>query len=98
MGLFGMVNVLEGASIALATHAAGRVQESLGLPETAFSYLSSHGTLDVEHMQTFRRLMNALQEPTDQAAVIHASKVVYTLYTDMFRGLPRDGESPHASL
>jgi hypothetical protein len=24
--------------------------------------------------------------------------VVYTLYTDMFRGLPRDGENLHAPL
>ena len=49
-------------------------------------------------MQTYRRLMNTLDDPADQAAVIHASKVVYTLYTDMFRGLPRDGESLHAPV
>jgi hypothetical protein len=30
--------------------------------------------------------------------VIHASKVVYTLYTDMFRGLPRNGENLHAPV
>lgn len=98
VGLFGMVNVLEGTSIALATHAAGSIRERLSLPESAFSYLSSHGSLDIEHMQTYRRLMNTLDDPADQAAVIHASKVVYTLYTDMFRGLPRDGENRHAPV
>ena len=98
VGLFGMVNVLEGTSIALATHAAGSIRERLELPESAFSYLSSHGSLDVEHMQTYRRLMNRLDDPADQAAVIHASKVVYRLYTDMFRGLPRDQESLHATV
>ncbi|MCP1445982.1 thiaminase [Pseudomonas sp. GGS8] len=98
VGLFGMVNVLEGTSIALATHAAGSIRERLALPETAFSYLSSHGSLDIEHMQTYRRLMNTLEDPADQAAVIHASKVVYKLYTDMFRGLPRDGENLHAPV
>ena len=97
VGLFGMVNVLEGTSIALATHAAGSIRERLALPETAFSYLSSHGSLDIEHMQTYRRLMNQLEDPDDQAAVIHASKVVYRLYTDMFRGLPRDAEAQHAA-
>ena len=97
VGLFGMVNVLEGTSIALATHAAGSIRERLALPETAFSYLSSHGSLDIEHMQTYRRLMNQLEDPADQAAVIHASKVVYRLYTDMFRGLPRDAEAQHAA-
>ncbi len=45
VGLFGMVNVLEGTSIALATQAAGSIQQGLGLPPTAFSYLSSHGAL-----------------------------------------------------
>ncbi|MGH8386589.1 MAG: TenA family transcriptional regulator [Pseudomonas sp.] len=98
VGLFGMVNVLEGTSIALATHAAGSIRERLDLPESAFTYLSSHGALDVEHMQTYRRLMNTLDDPADQAAVIHASRVVYKLYIDMFRGLPRDGEQTHASV
>ena len=98
VGLFGMVNVLEGTSIALATHAAGSIRERLALPESAFSYLSSHGSLDIEHMQTYRRLMNTLEDPQDQAAVIHASKVVYRLYADMFRALPRDEEQQHASI
>ncbi|KAA5841751.1 iron-containing redox enzyme family protein [Pseudomonas chlororaphis] len=98
VGLFGMVNVLEGTSIALATHAAGSIRQRLGLPESAFSYLSSHGSLDIEHMQTYRRLMNTLDDPADQAAVVHASRVVYRLYTDMFRGLPRGGEKLHAPV
>lgn len=98
VGLFGMVNVLEGTSIALATHAAGSIRERLALPASAFSYLSSHGSLDIEHMQTYRRLMDTLEDPDDQAAVIHASKVVYRLYADMFRGLPRQGELPHAAV
>jgi hypothetical protein len=49
-------------------------------------------------MQTYRLLMNQLEDPGDQAAVIHASKVVYRLYADMFRGLPRNGESLHAPI
>ncbi|MGS0737361.1 TenA family transcriptional regulator [Pseudomonas sp.] len=100
VGLFGMVNVLEGTSIALATHAADSIREHLELPTTAFSYLSSHGELDVAHMQTYRRLMDRLEDPTDQAAVIHASKVVYKLYADMFRALPgaTAEETLHAAL
>jgi len=94
VGLFGMVNVLEGTSIALATHAAGSIRAHLALPESAFSYLNSHGALDIEHMQTYRQLMNQLDDPAD---VIHAAKVVYRLYTDMFRGLPRHSEVQHAA-
>ncbi|WP_109513879.1 TenA family transcriptional regulator [Pseudomonas ovata] len=96
VGLFGMVNVLEGTSIALATHAAGSIQAHLDLPDTAFSYLNSHGSLDIEHMQTYRQLMDRLEDPHDQAAVIHASRVVYRLYADMFRSLPQDGGPTHA--
>lgn len=103
VGLFGMVNVLEGTSIALATHAAGSIQQRLDLPSTAFSYLSSHGSLDVGHMETYRKLMDRLDDPQDQAAVIRASKMVYALYTDMFRQLPAalaepEKESAHASV
>ncbi len=97
VGLFGMVNVLEGTSVALATHAAASIREHLALPTSAFSYLSSHGSLDIEHMQTYRHLMNQLEDPQDQAAVIHASKMVYRLYTEMFRGLPRHAEAQDAA-
>jgi thiaminase len=98
VGLFGMVNVLEGTSIALATQAADSIRQRLDLPQSAFSYLSSHGSLDIEHMQVYRRLMNRLEDPDDQAAVIHASTVVYRLYTDMFCGLPHDREHRHAPV
>lgn len=92
VGLFGMVNVLEGTSIALATQAAGTIQSTLDLPDKAFSYLSSHGALDQDHMVTYRNLMNRLDDPTDQQAVIQAAKVVYRLYTSMFQNLPRAGQ------
>lgn len=49
-------------------------------------------------METYRRLMNSLDDADDQAAVIHASKVVYALYTDMFRNLPRIAEAAHAPV
>ncbi|BAN49843.1 TenA family transcriptional regulator [Metapseudomonas resinovorans] len=97
VGLFGMVNVLEGTSIALATQAAGTIRESLDLPAEAFSYLASHGALDQDHMVTYRRLMDRLEDEDDQQAVIHAAKVVYRLYAEMFRGLPRATEVSHAS-
>ncbi|CAI8916763.1 Biliverdin-producing heme oxygenase [Pseudomonas soli] len=92
VGLFGMVNVLEGTSIALATQVAGTIQSTLGLPGQAFSYLSSHGALDQDHMVTYKKLMDRLDDVGDQQAVIHAAKVVYRLYTEMFQGLPRVGQ------
>ena len=74
----------------------------LGQPSQAIelmvSYLTSHGALDIGHMQHYRELMNRLERDEDKAAVIHVSKVVYRLYADMFRGLPRtvQNEVQHA--
>ncbi len=87
VSFFGMVNVLEGTSIALATQAAGVLQDSLQLPAKAFSYLTSHGSLDVEHIEFFKKLMNRLDSEDDKAAVVHTARVVFRLYGDIFRGL-----------
>ena len=88
VSFFGMVNVLEGTSIALATQAAGVIQGKLGLPNKAFSYLTSHGSLDIEHIKFYENLMNKLESDEDKQAVIHTARVVYRLYGDMFRSLP----------
>ena len=88
VGFFGMVLVLEGTSIALATQAASKIQEKLNLPDTAFSYLTSHGSLDISHMQTFESLMNQLEEPDDKQAVIHTARLMYGLYGQIFKNLP----------
>jgi len=87
-GFFGMVFVLEGTSITLATRAASITQDALGLPPQAFSYLTSHGSLDQEHMQFFEKLMNRIDSERDRCAITHAAKVFYRLYGDIFRGLP----------
>ncbi len=88
VGFFGMVLVLEGTSIALATNAAAHIQKNLNLPDSAFSYLSSHGSLDIEHMGFYEKLMNQVTEEGDQQVIIHAAKMFYKLYGDIFRALP----------
>jgi len=87
-GFFGMVLVLEGTSVALATNAAGHIEQALGLPKTAFSYLNSHGSLDIEHIDFYENLMNKLESDADKQAVIHCAKMFYKLYGDIFRSLP----------
>jgi pyrroloquinoline quinone (PQQ) biosynthesis protein C len=89
VGFFGMVHVLEGTSTALATSAAQVIRGALGLPPEAFTYLTSHGTLDLEHVRFFAGLMDRLDDPVDQAAVTHVANMVYRLYGDIFRSLPR---------
>jgi len=88
VGFFGMVLVLEGTSVALATQAAERIEASLGLPKQAFSYLTSHGSLDVSHVDFYEKLMNQLDDDADKAAVEHCARIMYKLYGDIFRSLP----------
>ncbi|MYN03221.1 biliverdin-producing heme oxygenase [Pseudoduganella sp. DS3] len=88
VGFFGMVHVLEGTSIALATHAADTLRGALGLPPEAFSYLNSHGSLDIGHVAFFEGLVNRLQRAEDQQAVLHVARMMYKLYGDVFRSLP----------
>ena len=90
VGFFGMVLVLEGMSILLASNAADSIQSSLELPDSAFSYLSSHGALDISHMEFFTGLMNRLEKKVDKDAVIHSANVIYHLYGNIFRNLPFD--------
>ena len=88
-GFFGMVYVLEGTSIALALEAAGRVQSALSLPDRAFSYLRSHGTLDREHVQHLAGILDRLHAPEDRAAVRDCARAMFWLYGNVFRGLER---------
>lgn len=85
VGFFGMVLVLEGTSIQVATQAAEKLMESLHLPKTACSYLLSHGSLDISHVAFYESLMNQITNPDDQSKIIHAAKNFYKLYGDIFR-------------
>ena len=93
VGFFGMVHVLEGTSQALATRAAQAMRASLRLPPEAFTYLSSHGTLDQEHVRFFAGLMNRLDASADRDAVTHVARTVFRLYGDIFRDLPGSGST-----
>jgi len=84
---FGMVLVLEGTSTAMAEHAAATIATKLQLPKKAFSYLTSHGALDQDHIKFFESLMNQISDPAEQQLIIHAAKRFYRLYGDIFRGL-----------
>ncbi|MFC1601966.1 TenA family transcriptional regulator [Pseudomonadota bacterium] len=87
-GFLGMVLVLEGTSVHMAIDAANAIQSTLKLPDTAFSYLKSHGSLDVSHMEFYESLVNKLDSEEDQKAVIHCARIFYKLYGDIFRSLP----------
>jgi pyrroloquinoline quinone (PQQ) biosynthesis protein C len=84
--MLGSVHVLEGMSTLLADKAADAIQRSLGGKE-GFSYLRSHGALDIEHVAFFKQLANGIACPRTQQIVIDASKVFYRLYGDIYHEL-----------
>ncbi len=87
VGFFGMVLVLEGTSVAMATQAGAAIQQSLGLGNKAFSYLTSHGSLDVGHVAFYEGLVNKIEDKKERALLIHSAKNFYKLYGDIFRDL-----------
>ena len=87
IGFFGMVLVLEGTSTAVATQAGETIMKGLNLPKKAFSYLLSHGALDISHVSFYESLVNQITDPDDQATLIHSAKVFYKLYGDIFRDI-----------
>jgi pyrroloquinoline quinone (PQQ) biosynthesis protein C len=89
VGFFGMVHVLEGTSIALALQAAGNNQGALGLPDRAFSYLRSHGKLDLEHVEHLAGILERFTAREDQDAVTQCARAMYWLYGNVFRSLDR---------
>jgi pyrroloquinoline quinone (PQQ) biosynthesis protein C len=89
VGFFGMVYVLEGTSVAIATEAADIIQRELGLSRAAFSYLRSHGSVDVKHIGDYERIVNRLESDEDRSAVVHAAQVFFRLYGNIFLDLPR---------
>ncbi|MGB4247192.1 MAG: iron-containing redox enzyme family protein, partial [Pseudohongiellaceae bacterium] len=93
IGFFGMVQVLEGTSVSLADYAADQIKEALGLPERAFTYLRSHGSIDQTHIKYLQELINRFTDPQDQALLIHSTKMFYRLYKGVFDSLVEQTES-----
>jgi hypothetical protein len=87
LGFFGMVHVLEGTSVALALQAADRIQQALGLPARALTYLRSHGELDKEHVNDLAGILERFTDREDRDAVVRCARGIYWLYGQVFRGI-----------
>jgi pyrroloquinoline quinone (PQQ) biosynthesis protein C len=90
IAFFGMVHVLEGTSVTTADAAANAIGDALDLPEKAFTYLRSHGALDIEHVKFFESLMDKITDVGEQEQIVHSAKMFYRLYANIFRSLPTD--------
>ena len=97
VGFFGMVFMLESTSTQISTNGADAVKKSLGLPKSAFTYLYSHGSLDLEHMEFFKKLMNEINDPEDQEAIIEVAQNTFRLFANVFRAIPHGKEIRNAA-
>ncbi|WP_067734995.1 AMP-binding protein [Novosphingobium naphthalenivorans] len=84
---FGMVYVLESVSVALAQRGASAVAENLGLPPEAFTYLTSHGALDQDHMAFYAKLVNGLQREEDRIAILQMAREMFGLFGGVFASI-----------
>lgn len=97
LGFFGMIHVLEGTSIAMADNAADSIQQALNLNKKAFSYLRSHGSLDIEHVKFFEGLMAQITDVDEQDLIVDSAKKFYVLYGNIFRTLNVSAQQPLAA-
>lgn len=87
VAFFGMVYVLEGTSVALALNAADAVQRKLALPNKAFTYLRSHGSLDQQHIGHLTSIVDRFDATADLPALVTCARAMFRLYGDVFRAL-----------
>jgi len=97
VGFFGMVHVLEGTSVVVADEAAKCIANSTGLPKKAFSYLTSHGALDIEHVKFFENLMDKVENPYQQKLIVHCARNFYHLYGDVYSSVAAEQALPLAA-
>jgi pyrroloquinoline quinone (PQQ) biosynthesis protein C len=83
--MLGMVHVLEGLSVLLADKLATKLMCNFGAStEDGFSYLRSHGALDVEHTAMFAKLIDGFRDPKVVDLIIDHARIMYALYGAIF--------------
>jgi pyrroloquinoline quinone (PQQ) biosynthesis protein C len=86
-GLLGMIHVLEGMAVALASNAVQAMRRTVAVSgEAGFKYLTTHSDLDVGHAQFFERLVDEI-DPSHLPLVVESTRDFYVLYGNLFRDL-----------
>ncbi len=97
VGFFGMVFMLESTSTQIATAGAAAMQKGLGLSDEACTYLSSHGELDISHMQFFEKTVDQITDCEDQDNIIEVARNSFRLFADLMRAIPHAGGNQNDS-
>ena len=92
--VLGMLYMLEVVSSVYGGRTADSIARSIGRNVDAggFKFLSSHATMDVDHMQRMNQLVKTISDPEAQEAIVNSTRVNFHQFGSMF------GEAGFASL
>lgn len=92
--VLGMLYMLEVVSSVYGGRVSDAIARTIGrdVDSGGFKFLTSHATMDVDHMAKLNRLVKTIDQPGAQQAVINATQVNFYQFASMF------GEGGFASL
>ncbi len=84
--VLGMLYTLEVVSSVYGGRVADSIAKALGRDVDAggFKFLSSHATMDVDHMAKLNKLVKTIEDPAAQQAIINATRVNFFQFCRMF--------------
>jgi len=91
--VLGMLYVLEVVASVYGGRVADAIARAIGREVAAggFKFLSSHATMDVDHMAKLNRLLKTIDDPAAQESVVNSTRVNFHQFGQLF------GESGFAS-
>ena len=91
--MLGMIFVLEGTSVNIAQEAAEAIAKKNNLNlNKGFSYLISHGKLDISHVEFYKNLVNKVDDKNLQSIIIDTAKIIYLLWGNVFDEIAEKNE------
>jgi pyrroloquinoline quinone (PQQ) biosynthesis protein C len=92
--VLGMLYMLEVVSSVYGGRVSESIASALGRDVDAggFKFLSSHATMDVEHMAKLNVLVKSIDDPAAQSSIVNSTRVNFYQFSQMF------GESGFAAL
>ena len=84
--VLGMLYMLEVVSSVYGGRVADSIARSLGraVDGGGFRFLSSHATMDVDHMAKLNRLIKTIEDPLAQESIVNSTRVNFHQFSSMF--------------
>ncbi len=85
--VLGMLYVLEVIASVYGGRVSDAIARKIGCDVAAggFKFLSSHATMDLDHMASLNRLVKTIKDPAAQAAIIRSTNVNFHQFGQIFR-------------